>query len=164
MKQFYYLITAALLVLLFSESANAQAWKNSETHQSVNREADFKKRKLNNENFLKNAKDAEMRKIHQERVVLLSGGLKDIATWKNKIDAGEKKNAFRYNLLLSIILRKSEAMQMLVTIRTQEIAYELFGADFKQEALSVLKQLRKETYESLASYDKAIKRLRNNIK
>ncbi len=134
----------------------AQAWVNSEQKQAINREAEVKKRLINHEALIKNTKDTELINIYEERVALYKSVQDDIGRWNEKIKAGEKENSHRYNLLSSIKMRKGEYMQMLITIRSNEKAYELFGGNYKEEPVGILSNLRSEINASLKSFDDAI--------
>lgn len=156
----------SLLILAFvfmGHIANAQIWKNTEQKQSNNREATVKNRLLNNENALKATKDATLKELYKKRIALFKECQQDIEKWREKIQAGEKKNSNRYNLLTNLKIGKVDAMQSLINIRLAEIAYELFGGDFKDEPLGTLKKLRREYQAGVKAYDNAIAEITGNI-
>ncbi|MEL6275617.1 MAG: hypothetical protein AAFU03_10985 [Bacteroidota bacterium] len=163
MKHVFFLPLFLFAFLLTAPSISAQAWKNSETRQSINRTATVQKRILNNENARSRSQDETMQGIFDERIALLRSIEQDIEQWTAQIEAGAQNNAYRYNLLTNIKLGKADAMQSLLNSRTAELLYVAFGGNFKEEALGVLTTLRTELGNRLGAYDDAINQLMANM-
>ncbi len=160
----YARFTILSCLLLFGfQSVTAQVWKNSESKQSINREANVKKRLINNENALNLTKDATNQTFYNERIALLKSAESDITSWNAKIEAGDKTNSQRYNLLTNLKLSKVDAIQALINIRTAEVLYEKFGGDFQEEPLGILQELRGKIDACLSSFDEAISKTESNI-
>lgn len=157
------LLLIGLFLSLGHSSASAQIWKNSEKKQAINREATVKKRLINNENALKNSKDATLQGLYKQRIAILKAIENDIIAWNEKIEADEKTNSQRYNFLTNLKLGKVDALQLLINIRAAEIVYETFGGDFKAEPVNILKELRGNAKNNLKAYDEAINKATSNI-
>lgn len=158
------LIIFLLSFAFIAPGVQAQMWKNGESRHAANKEADFKKRIINNEAALKKTKDPELQKIYQERIALFQGGLDMVKVYQERIDAGNKLNAQRTKEILSLTTRKGEAMQMLVTLRTAEVLYETFSAELKGEIVPIYKEARQKTYDYLRTFDQAISQVEALIK
>ena len=161
-----YLKVISLFVVLSSfvpSIVSAQAWKSAEQKQAINRQADAQKRIINNENALKRNRDEVSKAIFKDRIALLKTIASDIEKWNAKINAGDKINSQRYNLITQIKLRKSEAIQMLLTLRTMEIAYKNFGGEYKDEPMDILQKLRTKTEQATQAFDDSIQELINKI-
>ena len=162
--QYLKMISMLLLIFLsYSPTVSAQIWKSTEQKQAINRKADAQKRIINNENTLKYTRDADLQEIYKDRLALLKTVEPDIEQWNAKINANDKINSQRYNLLTQLKLRKVEAMQMLITLRTMEIGYENFGGDFKDESIGILKQLRLKTEQSIQAFEASINEVKGNL-
>ena len=149
--------------LMGSTVSFGQAWKSSEQKQSINREAAVKKKLVNNENALKAAKDDINQAIYTERIELLNSILMDIASWRQQIEAGNKENAQRYNLISNLKIGKSDAMQFLIGSRSSELLYEAFGGTYKEEPIGILATLRSDLTNNLKAYETAIEKVKSNI-
>lgn len=158
------IVSSLLMILLLSGmSVQAQVWKNGEKKQAVNREADVKKRLINHESLLKSTRDTELQEIYKERVEIFKSIQTDIVEWNKRIENNDQLNSQRYNLLTSLKLRKAEEMQMLITIRSMEIAYQAFGGEYRDEANRILEDLRNKLESSKGNFDNAINQIEANI-
>lgn len=161
MKKLFFIL---VILLASGEMVSAQAWKTGEQKKAINRKADLDRRILNNQRALKNVKDSENKKVYETRIATLNEALALVEKQKEKIEAGDRENTWRYYEMGTVKLRKVEAMQMLINIRLSEIAYEAFGGDMKEEMISVYEALREKVKQDLRVYDEAIKKIEANIK
>lgn len=146
-----------------SSMVNAQAWKTTEKKQAINREATVKKRIINNQNALKITKDPVLRNVYETRIAQFEQAQADIAEWLKRIEAGDRDNTYRYNLLTSLQLSRGEALQTIVELRTRELAYEAFGGDFTEEAMQALEPLRQQVTQGVAAYEATLAAVRATI-